>query len=540
MPLWAAMLCTVLWMVVGLFGHEPYKPDEAYTVGLIKSVVDTGDWVVPRLTGEPFMEKPPLFFDVAALCAMATPWLPLHEAARLAVLLFVGLGLLATAAAGRDANGAGGGRLAALLALATVGAVEPLHQVITDTALLAGIAIAMLGLVRVPQRPAPGGLLLGAGLGISFLAKGLIGPGLIVCTMLVLLVFPPWRRGPAWRGMALAALVASVAAACWVVPLALRSPELLHVWFFDNNLGRFLGLNELGPKKDIGFYWRALPWYALLCWPLILRSATLWRADGATATENVGDLPSLVFIAVALAVLSVASDGRVLYALVLLPALAIAATRGLLTVSVSAERRWAVGIAAVLLLASVVVLIAWALAMITPGFTSRLPVAAALPNMVAPPPGALVAYGFAVLAVMLLWTTLRQPLRGTLPLAGASGAALLWATLTMPWGAYLDELKGYRSLALELASQLPEANCIASRGLGEGERALLDYYIGLRTERFETAQGAARCDALLVQILSHTDPGLKAPWQIRWEGARGSIAYDTSRMRLFVRPSAAR
>ena len=43
----AVMLRIGLWMGVGLFGREPYKPDEAYTVGLVKSMVDTGEWVVP-------------------------------------------------------------------------------------------------------------------------------------------------------------------------------------------------------------------------------------------------------------------------------------------------------------------------------------------------------------------------------------------------------------------------------------------------------------------------------------------------------------
>lgn len=90
--LWPVVACALPWMSVGLFGHEPFKPDEAYTVGLVKSVVDSGDWVEPRLVSEPFMEKPPLFFDTAALFVKALPWLPLHEAARVAVLLFVGLG----------------------------------------------------------------------------------------------------------------------------------------------------------------------------------------------------------------------------------------------------------------------------------------------------------------------------------------------------------------------------------------------------------------------------------------------------------------
>jgi 4-amino-4-deoxy-L-arabinose transferase-like glycosyltransferase len=53
--------------VLGLVGHDPWKPDEAYTFGLVYHILEAGDWLVPTLAGEPFVEKPPLFFWTAAL-----------------------------------------------------------------------------------------------------------------------------------------------------------------------------------------------------------------------------------------------------------------------------------------------------------------------------------------------------------------------------------------------------------------------------------------------------------------------------------------
>ena len=70
---WLAVLLTCLWIVPGLFGHEPWKPDEGYTIGLVKNVVDSGDWVVPRLAASPFMEKPPIFYITAAAFARILP-----------------------------------------------------------------------------------------------------------------------------------------------------------------------------------------------------------------------------------------------------------------------------------------------------------------------------------------------------------------------------------------------------------------------------------------------------------------------------------
>jgi 4-amino-4-deoxy-L-arabinose transferase-like glycosyltransferase len=534
LPRWVLILCATLWLAVGLFGRQPYKPDEAYTVGLVKSIVDSGDWVVPRLTGEPFMEKPPLFFVVAAGFAKGLWWLPLHEAARLAVVVFVAIGLAAIAASARAIHGAGSGRLAAILTLATVGTVVRMHQLITDTGLFAGIAVALLGLIEAPRRPRIGGLLLGAGLAVSFLSKGLLGPGLIVFTTLVLLCMPPWRQPSFARTLSIAALVAMPLAACWLVPLALRAPDQLHVWFYDNNLGRFLGSNNLGPKKDIFFYGRTLMWYAQPCLSLALwgwvRNARNERPD----EELLKAAPPLALLAVGIAVLTLASDGRELYALVLVPAMSVAAVGGLKAVPVHVERRIAIAAAALFLLPAAALLAFWALAMRTPALTAMLPSDVAMPEMVAPSPAAMVLYAVVAPTLVMMLALLRRPVRGALPLAGAAGVALLWASLVLPWGAYLDALKGYREVARSLGEHLPNTACVASSGLGEGERALLDYYIGLRVRRAEDpASQANECNALLVQSLASQPAEMRPPWRLRWTGARRGR--DSSVFRLYLR-----
>ena len=90
------------WLLPGLFGHDPWKPDEAYTFGLVYHILESGDWLVPTLGGEPFVEKPPVFFWTAALFAKLFGWaMPLHDAAHLATAFYVCLTLLFTALAHR-------------------------------------------------------------------------------------------------------------------------------------------------------------------------------------------------------------------------------------------------------------------------------------------------------------------------------------------------------------------------------------------------------------------------------------------------------
>src|SRR5207237_10391234 len=76
-----ALLVTV-WLAAGLVGRDPWKPDEAYSFGLVHHILQSGDWVVPTLAGQPFMEKPPLFYLTRAFFArLFGPLLPLRAAA---------------------------------------------------------------------------------------------------------------------------------------------------------------------------------------------------------------------------------------------------------------------------------------------------------------------------------------------------------------------------------------------------------------------------------------------------------------------------
>ncbi len=76
----------LVFIAAGLTGHDPWKADEAYIFGVVQHILDTSDWLVPTLAGEPFMEKPPLFYWVASGFAyLLSGWLPLHDGARVAV-----------------------------------------------------------------------------------------------------------------------------------------------------------------------------------------------------------------------------------------------------------------------------------------------------------------------------------------------------------------------------------------------------------------------------------------------------------------------
>ena len=507
----ALALLVVAWLAAGLFGRDPWKPDEAYSFGLVLHILQSGDWVVPTLAGEPFMEKPPLFFLTAALFArLFGGFVPLHDAARLAAGFYSSLTLLFVWLGARRLYGREQALAAVLVLMGCVGYFHTAHLLVTDNALIAGIAVALYGLAA--QR----GVALGTGTGIAFLAKGLIGPGMIGLTALALLALPAWRSRAYARMLALAALAFAPWALIWPWALYQRSPELFHDWLIVNNFGRFTGSADLGPEHDHLMYLKILPWFALPALPL-----AAWAAWRALRERDPRAVVPLVTSGVMLAVLSVACNERYVYALPLLVPLSIAAGAGI----VDAPRwlgRGLLWLAAGLgLVASLALWAGWGalladwpaplaatLRAFRPGFHPSVE------------PTLLILALVATLGGVLAVRAIRRAARPA-PLAWAASATLAWTLFFTLWLPYQDYGNSYRALAADIKEHLPNgAYCIANRALGEPQRAMLEYFGGILTLP-ETAPGARYCSLLLVQQGYGEDiPRHAAQWTPVWSGAR--------------------
>ncbi len=56
-PLALVILLALAYLLPGLVGHDPWKQDETYIFGIVHHAVQTGEWVIPMMAGEPFMEN---------------------------------------------------------------------------------------------------------------------------------------------------------------------------------------------------------------------------------------------------------------------------------------------------------------------------------------------------------------------------------------------------------------------------------------------------------------------------------------------------
>ena len=521
---------------VGLTGFDPSRQDEAYIFGITLEFLRGDHWLVPMLAGEPFMEKPPLYYLVAACSArLFSGLLPLHDGARIASGFFTALTAGAVAASGRLLWGAGYGRFAALALLSTLGLLIPAHMLLTDNAVLAGTALALLGLAAMAQHKPWAGWILGAGGGVAFLAKGLFGIGVIVLAILLLLCgAKEWRTRNNMRVLGVAFIASLPWLLVWPLLLLKASQPLFMEWLWINNLGRFFGFSvaQLGAVHQGDFWYKVLPWATFPLLPLVVPAL---RQMGSRRWRQPAVQLALAFSSAVLLVMSSASSIRAIYALPLLPALALVVAPLL-----RAPPRWVdlSMAAAAILVFNGIVIGSWLLWLILAlGHTPPLPsvFGAALTADLKMPIDVLnVALAAAVTVVWFIcgYVWRRAAWRG--PAQWFASLFALLAIVAWLWVPWVTQAKSsYRALYLRMAAYLPTDGCIASKGLGESQRGMLDYVLNIKTQRQELTH-TIECRSLLVDTsIRELPPRLPAGWRLVWRGQRASDDHEV--FLLYVR-----
>ncbi|MGV2289455.1 glycosyl transferase [Trinickia sp. YCB016] len=551
-----AVLCAYL--LPGTLGHDPWKQDETYTFGIIQHMLETGDWIVPTNAGQPFVEKPPLYDWVATGLAWAFErYLPLHDAARLASALFMAMTLGCVARFTRAATRARSWFDARVLGTFAVFAgtlvvLKHSHDMMTDVALMAGTALGFCGLfelvtafVRRPhavnrQASLTASAMLGAGVGIAFLSKGLFVPLVFGATFCALPVLYPACRSRAFaRSLVPAALVFAPFALIWPIAFYLRSEALFKVWFWDNNVGRFFGFSvpALGSENDKPlFIWRSLFSVGFPVAPL----AAIALAGGAWRRwrEPRVALP-VVFSGTGMIVLQMSATARELYVLPFIAPLALLALQG---VERLPQRVHVVWDYASRTLFGTIAALTWVVWSDMTDSTSAhaglkllgrwLPLDWTLPikpNLMLP-----------ALVLTLSWLCLMPLLARTGKWRGAfswcTGAIVAWGlvfTLLLPW---IDAAKSYRSVFEDLDTHLNvewnAGDCMASVNLGESEAPMLYYFAGVLHKPTDAPKTTA-CRWLITQSYRSDATRPDGNWTPYWSGARPGD--DSELLRVFVR-----
>lgn len=509
------LLCLV-WLGTGLIGHDPWKPDEAYSFGLIYTIVQTNQWLVPMLAGEPFMENPPLFYWTAAVFAkLFSSLLPLHDGARLASGFYTALTLFLIGLTGRKLYGENRGWATAIILIGCLGMLVRVHQMVADLALLAGLSLMLLGFAHSQERVLRAGIWLGVGTGIGFMAKGFIAPVLfLLIAMSLPLCFKNWRVQNYFLSLGIAFLCVIPWLTIWPLLLYQHSPTLFSDWAWQHNVGNFLIHLQEVPGKDSFYYLKSLPW---LAWPALpLAIWVIWQSRTRLAQRDDLQLPLLSFC-VMLIVLSILPHIKEIFALPMLLPLALLGSASLSSLKRGAANAldW-FGLSTFAFLA---ILMWWGWAGLLLDNHAKVtfwlkeyqpefePTLQTIPVVI--------AFIATVLWLVIIWRIGRSMRRSVVN--WAAGISLIWVLAMTLWLPWLESVKSYRSMVVSMKQAMPtQYRCIKRNYLGDGQRAMLHYFGNIITER----DREHRCDLLLIQGDRHAQISDEKQWHKIWEGGR--------------------
>src|SRR5579872_965471 len=213
-----------------------------------RTMLDSGDWVTPRINGISYLEKPPLKYWLIAISFRV---FGVHDwAARLPVALSAVLLCWITALFGNWAFGARAGTYAGLCLATCVGLFLFTRVLISDVMLTLAITLALWCFLRAPdeseRHPRRWAMLMWASLGAGVLLKGLVALVFPAAAAAIYLVVTRrlfdrelWRRLHPLSGIALFLAIALP----WHLLATLRNPP-----YFD-----FTMHSERGAYR--GFFW---------------------------------------------------------------------------------------------------------------------------------------------------------------------------------------------------------------------------------------------------------------------------------------------
>ncbi len=341
---WLSVLflgCAAALLGLNLGGYDVWPADEPRYAQVAREMMQSGDWLSPRINNEPYMEKPPLLFWSIALAS-----LPQGDVSPLTARIPSLISALVTAAlTGLLAWRMFGARAAFWSAAVLATGLRFWWQARTgqiDMVLTACVTTAVYHLWRWDgdRRNWRLAIIYGA-LALGVLAKG---PVALVFPLLLGFFFfrgnPDARRGAHW----ILGLAAVAAIAClWYIPARMAvaaAPgeavaEGIGGNLFRNIIGRvFLGVS----KAQAPWYYIVnlpadlFPWSLFLPWTLVW----MWRNRYSSKMHHYlwcWTVPALIFF-------SLAIGKRALYILPLYPAFAIILAMSVLELMDGTRARW--------------------------------------------------------------------------------------------------------------------------------------------------------------------------------------------------------
>lgn len=267
---WLVVLFLPALILYPTIGFDLLEPDESRYAEIPREMLSKGEWVVPLLDGEPYLDKPPLLywlimisykiFGISPASARLVPALCLHG-------LVIGFW-----AAFRKPLGTRAAILGAILLTLAPGFTIMGRLLTIDAVLAACIGGAVMcawqSLWENPKSPRMGWWLASAFFtGLAILAKGPIGL-ILVIPPVVLYRFLRAESIP-WYALIVHATLALAMGIPWYALMIGRVPDFVRHFFWEHNILRFV--QPFDHQRGVWFYIPVLALGLLPCslfaWP---------------------------------------------------------------------------------------------------------------------------------------------------------------------------------------------------------------------------------------------------------------------------------
>lgn len=332
---------SALLFLPNLGGYDLWPPDEPRFAQVAREMLDSGDYLVPRINGQAYTEKPPMLFWATAL--LSAPLGDVTECtARLPLALAGIVTVLFTYLLARDLYDTRVAFWAALMLMTTHRFWWQARFGQIDMLMTAFLTAALFCFWRWHSRKQPFSLAtFYLCLAAAVLTKG--PPGLVF--PLLMLTFFYWKRPQAREGLhpVLGTLIVLGIAAAWLIPARMaisvengvETGDGIAANLFRQTIGRFfLGISH---AQWPWFYTSHMP-VDLLPWSLFLPWTAWWiwknRREGEEMRLLIGwTLPAFIFF-------SICIGKRSIYLLPLFPVVAIWMSRSILDLVDSPRVAW--------------------------------------------------------------------------------------------------------------------------------------------------------------------------------------------------------
>ncbi len=310
------LLIVVIALSVHLGGFPLLDPDEGRNAEVGREMAATNDYVMPRLDGMPYLDKPIVYF--AAEAAVMEVLGPTEVAARIPAFLFTMAGAAFLWWFAKRVWGSDEADVAAIVFLSTPLALAFSRTVIFDSALALFITMATAFLyLACEEEHRRWAALAWLAIGLGVITKG---PVAIALPLLVAIPYAIWRKRFralwSWAGLALFIL----AIAPWVWAISRAIPDFLHYVLVTETAQRLAtkALKRTGP-----------PWYFI---PYLIAGALPWSivlisSPRAIDRRDRSALYMLLWIAIPFVFFSISQSKRPQYILPLMAPVALLVAR---------------------------------------------------------------------------------------------------------------------------------------------------------------------------------------------------------------------